>query len=82
MRLAALPAGERGSQGKQRRGIFRYVSAQTGEQPLTRYQGAFKCRYGYGRAAETVHQGIRVKTLLPFAWTGMYVRSSCVMVWA
>ncbi|MCM3204994.1 protein phosphatase 2C domain-containing protein [Paenibacillus illinoisensis] len=57
MRLAALPAGERGSQGKQRRGIFRYVSAQTGEQPLTRYQGAFKCRYGYGRAAETVHQG-------------------------
>ncbi|MEO2203945.1 protein phosphatase 2C domain-containing protein [Paenibacillus pabuli] len=57
MRLAALPAGEKGSQGKQRRGIFRYVSAQTGEQPLTRYQGAFKCRYGYGRAAETVHQG-------------------------
>lgn len=57
MRLAALPAGERGSQGKQRRGIFRYVSAQNGEQPLTRYQGAFKCRYGYGRAAETVHQG-------------------------
>lgn len=57
MRLAALPPGERGSQGKQRRGIFRYVSAQTGEQPLTRYQGAFKCRYGYGRAAETVHQG-------------------------
>lgn len=57
MRLAALPAGEKGSQGKQRRGIFRYVSAQTGEQPLTRYQGALKCRYGYGRAAETVHQG-------------------------
>ncbi|MGF9695683.1 MULTISPECIES: hypothetical protein [Paenibacillus] len=57
MRLAALPAGEKGSQGKQHRGIFRYVSAQTGEQPLTRYQGAFQCRYGYGRAAESVNQG-------------------------
>ncbi|WKL01238.1 hypothetical protein Q0F98_31930 [Paenibacillus amylolyticus] len=33
------------------------MSVQTGEQPLTRYQGTIKCRYGYGRAAETVHQG-------------------------
>ncbi|MFC9708097.1 hypothetical protein ACFTRD_08045 [Paenibacillus sp. NPDC056933] len=57
MRLATLSAGGKGSHAKQHSGSFRYVSVQTGEQPLTRYQGAFKCRYGYGRAAETVNQG-------------------------
>lgn len=57
MRLATLSAGDKGGHAEQRHGNFRYVSVQTGEQPLTRYQGAFKCRYGYGRAAETVNQG-------------------------
>ncbi|MBY0119773.1 hypothetical protein MKY92_11640 [Paenibacillus sp. FSL R5-0623] len=57
IRLATLSAGDKGGHVEQRHGNFRYVSVQTGEQPLTRYQGAFKCRYGYGRAAETVNQG-------------------------
>lgn len=57
MRLATLPEGDQRVQAKQRRGDFRYVSVQTGEQPLTRYQGVLQCRYGYGRAAETVNQG-------------------------
>jgi hypothetical protein len=57
MRLATLSAGDKGGHAEQRHGNFRYVSVQTGEQPLTLYQGAFKCRYGYGRAAETVNQG-------------------------
>lgn len=57
MRLATLSAGDKGGHAEQRHGNFRYVSVQTGEQPLTRYQGKFNCRYGYGRAAETVNQG-------------------------
>ncbi|KOY13568.1 hypothetical protein [Paenibacillus xylanivorans] len=57
MRLATLSAGDKGGHADHYQGNFRYVSVQTGEQPLTRYQGAFKCRYGYGRAAETVNQG-------------------------
>lgn len=57
MRLATLSAGDKGSRADHYQSNFRYVSVQTGEQPLTRYQGTFKCRYGYGRAAETVNQG-------------------------
>ncbi|CAH1211299.1 hypothetical protein PAECIP111890_03689 [Paenibacillus sp. JJ-223] len=56
MRLVSLSTGDKLPRARSYRG-FRYVSLQTGEQPLTRYEGAFKCRYGYGRAAETVNQG-------------------------
>jgi hypothetical protein len=57
IRMATLSASDRGGHAKQRHDNFRYVSVQTGEQPLTRYQGKLKCRYGYGRAAESVNQG-------------------------
>ncbi|MBB6019461.1 serine/threonine protein phosphatase PrpC [Paenibacillus sp. JGP012] len=57
MRMATLSASDRAGHAKQGHEHFRYVSVQTGEQPLTRYQGRLKCRYGYGRAAETVNQG-------------------------
>ncbi|PYE52085.1 protein phosphatase 2C domain-containing protein [Paenibacillus barcinonensis] len=57
MRMATMSASDRAGHAKQRHEHFCYVSEQTGEQPLARYQGRLKCRYGYGRAAETVHQG-------------------------
>lgn len=36
---------------------FEYISSQMGEQPLTSIQSRFYCRYGYGRAAESISVG-------------------------
>ena len=57
MRMATLSASDLGGHAEYRHDNFRYVSVQTGEQPLTRHQGKLSCRYGYGRSAETVNQG-------------------------
>ena len=44
-----------------------FESQQTTEQPLTRVEQAFRCRYAYGRAAETVVLAEKGQDYLAFA---------------
>lgn len=36
---------------------FTYISSQTSEQPVSRYESRFRCRYGYGRSSDSVNAG-------------------------
>ncbi|MDP4097424.1 protein phosphatase 2C domain-containing protein [Paenibacillus sp. P96] len=40
-----------------KRDYFTYISSQTSEQPLSRFESRFHCRYGYGRSSDSAHAG-------------------------